>query len=53
MILIFFHFVPREDENNIFRCSQVSVRVRDKADHSVMSIESLLKHFKDEVAAFH
>ncbi|XP_048232031.1 threonine--tRNA ligase, mitochondrial 1 [Ricinus communis] len=35
------------------KTGQVSVRVRDKADHSVMSIESLLKHFKDEVAAFH
>lgn len=34
-------------------CSQVSVRVRDKADHSVMSIESLLKHFAEETAAFH
>lgn len=32
---------------------QVSVRVRDKADHNVMSIENLLKHFKDEAAAFH
>ncbi|CAJ2647604.1 unnamed protein product [Trifolium pratense] len=32
---------------------KVSVRVRDKADHSVMNIENLLKHFKDEVAAFH
>ncbi|KAM4109910.1 hypothetical protein ACJW30_03G155100 [Castanea mollissima] len=32
---------------------QVSVRVRDKADHSVMSIENLLKHFEEEVAAFH
>ncbi|KAK7859160.1 threonine--trna ligase [Quercus suber] len=31
----------------------VSVRVRDKADHSVMSIENLLKHFVEEVAAFH
>lgn len=32
---------------------QVSVRVRDKADHSVKSIESLLKHFEEEIAAFH
>ena len=32
---------------------QVIVRVRDKSDHSVMSIENLLKHFKEEVAAFH
>jgi threonyl-tRNA synthetase len=28
------------------------VRVRDNADHSVMSIESLLKLFKDAVADF-
>ncbi|XP_010533069.1 PREDICTED: threonine--tRNA ligase, mitochondrial 1-like [Tarenaya hassleriana] len=32
---------------------QVSVRVRDKSDHKVMSIEDLLNHFKDEVAAYH
>ncbi|KAK2971689.1 hypothetical protein RJ640_007727 [Escallonia rubra] len=32
---------------------QVSVRVRDKEEHSVRSIEDLLKHFKEEVAAFH
>ncbi|KAB5537956.1 hypothetical protein DKX38_015489 [Salix brachista] len=30
----------------------VSVQVRDNADHSVMSIESLLKLFKDVVADF-
>ncbi|KAJ9188000.1 hypothetical protein P3X46_003402 [Hevea brasiliensis] len=35
------------------KTGQVSVRVRDKSDHSVMSAESLLKHFKDEAAAFH
>ncbi|XP_012092067.1 threonine--tRNA ligase, mitochondrial 1 [Jatropha curcas] len=35
------------------KTGQVSVRVRDKGDHSVMSMESLLKHFEDEVAAFH
>ncbi|WCJ21684.1 Threonine--tRNA ligase [Euphorbia peplus] len=35
------------------KTGQVSVRVRDKADHSVMSIDGLLKHFKDEVAEFH
>ncbi|XP_065860987.1 threonine--tRNA ligase, mitochondrial 1 [Euphorbia lathyris] len=35
------------------KTGQVSVRVRDKGDHSVMSIEGLLKHFKDEIAAFH
>lgn len=32
---------------------QVSVRVRDKGDSTVMSMDSLLKHFKDEVEAFH
>lgn len=32
---------------------QVSVRVRDGSDHSVMSLEALLEHFKEEVAAFH
>ena len=42
--------VVGEEEANT---GQVSVRVRDKADHSVMSIESLLNHFKEEVAAFH
>ncbi|CAL5188961.1 unnamed protein product [Lathyrus oleraceus] len=42
--------VVGEEEAN---SGQVSVRVRDKADHSVMSIENLLKHFNDEVAAFH
>ncbi|KAG6757543.1 hypothetical protein POTOM_037859 [Populus tomentosa] len=34
------------------KTGQVSVRVRDNADHSVMSIESLLKLFKDAVADF-
>ena len=33
--------------------SQVSVRVRDKGDHSVMSMENLLSYFKSEIAAFH
>ncbi|XP_058776552.1 threonine--tRNA ligase, mitochondrial 1-like [Vicia villosa] len=42
--------VVGEEEANT---GQVSVRVRDKADHSVMTIENLLKHFSDEVAAFH
>ncbi|XP_038891995.1 threonine--tRNA ligase, mitochondrial 1 [Benincasa hispida] len=42
--------VVGEEEANT---GQVSVRVRDKADHSVMSTESLLNHFKEEVAAFH
>jgi threonyl-tRNA synthetase len=42
--------VVGEEEAN---SGQVSVRVRDKADHSVMTIENLLKHFKEEVAAFH
>nr|XP_012574052.1 threonine--tRNA ligase, mitochondrial 1-like isoform X3 [Cicer arietinum] len=43
--------VVGEDEANT---GQVSVQVRDNEDHSIiMSIENLLKHFKDEVAAFH
>lgn len=42
--------VVGEEEANT---GQVSVRVRDKADHSVKSIESLLKHFEEEIAAFH
>ncbi|XP_022997466.1 threonine--tRNA ligase, mitochondrial 1-like [Cucurbita maxima] len=42
--------VVGEEEANT---GQVSVRVRDKGDHSVMTIESLLSHFKEEVAAFH
>ncbi|CAI0463106.1 unnamed protein product [Linum tenue] len=42
--------VVGEEEANT---GQVSVRVRDIADHSVMSIESLLQHFADETAAFH
>ncbi|KAL5542594.1 hypothetical protein UlMin_010304 [Ulmus minor] len=35
------------------KTGQVSVRVRDKAYHSVMSIDGLLKHFVEEAAAFH
>ncbi|XP_022934650.1 threonine--tRNA ligase, mitochondrial 1-like isoform X1 [Cucurbita moschata] len=42
--------VVGEEEANT---EQVSVRGRDKGDHSVMSIENLLEHFKKEVAAFH
>ncbi|KAK4764411.1 hypothetical protein SAY87_013849 [Trapa incisa] len=42
--------VVGEEEANT---GKVSVRVRDKADHSVMSTEDLLKFFEDEVAAFH
>ncbi|CAN1321086.1 Probable threonine--tRNA ligase, cytoplasmic [Linum perenne] len=42
--------VVGEEEANT---GQVSVRVRDLADHSVKSVESLLQHFKDETAAFH
>ncbi|XAR64566.1 Threonine--tRNA ligase [Bertholletia excelsa] len=38
----------KESENN-----QVSVRVRDKADVAVKSIDELLKFFKEEAAAFH
>ncbi|PQQ19872.1 hypothetical protein Pyn_25720 [Prunus yedoensis var. nudiflora] len=32
---------------------QVSVRVTDKGDVTVMSMEGLLQHFKDQVEAFH
>ncbi|CAL9779250.1 unnamed protein product [Musa acuminata subsp. burmannicoides] len=35
------------------KTGQVSVRVRDGSDHSVMSLEALLEHLKEEVAAFH
>ncbi|XP_056165961.1 threonine--tRNA ligase, mitochondrial 1 [Syzygium oleosum] len=42
--------VVGEEEANT---GQVSVRVRDKSDHSVMSVGDLLKFFKEEVAAFH
>lgn len=35
------------------KTGQVSVRIRDKSEHSVMSMEDLLKHFKEEAAAFH
>ncbi|PWA13679.1 Aminoacyl-tRNA synthetase, class II [Artemisia annua] len=35
------------------KTKQVSVRVRDKQEHSVKSIPELLKHFKDETDAFH
>ncbi|CAO2814061.1 unnamed protein product [Amaranthus hypochondriacus] len=31
----------------------VTVRVRDKNDHSPMTVEALLKHFDEEVKAFH
>ncbi|KAJ7953654.1 threonine--tRNA ligase, mitochondrial [Quillaja saponaria] len=41
--------VVGEEEANT---GQVSVRVRDKADHTVVSIENLLKRFSDEVASF-
>ncbi|XP_058785445.1 threonine--tRNA ligase, mitochondrial 1-like [Vicia villosa] len=42
--------VVGEEEANI---KQANVKVRDKTDSSLMSIENLLKHFKEEVAAFH
>ncbi|XP_062110256.1 threonine--tRNA ligase, mitochondrial 1 [Humulus lupulus] len=42
--------VVGEEEANT---GQVSVRVRDKSDHSVMSIDGLLKHFKEETDLFH
>ncbi|PKA59163.1 Threonine--tRNA ligase, mitochondrial [Apostasia shenzhenica] len=35
------------------KTGQVSVRVRDKSDHSVASLEDLLKHFKEAAAAYH
>ncbi|XP_076889783.1 threonine--tRNA ligase, mitochondrial 1-like [Bidens hawaiensis] len=41
--------VGEEEVNN----GKVSVRVRDKQEHSVKTIPDLLKHFKEEVAAFH
>lgn len=31
---------------------QVSVRIRDKADHCVMSVDALITRFKEEVAAY-
>ncbi|KAJ8616915.1 hypothetical protein MRB53_013101 [Persea americana] len=42
--------VVGEEEANT---GQVSVRVRDKNDHCVMSLEDLLKRFKEEAAAYH
>ncbi|EOY00417.1 Threonyl-tRNA synthetase isoform 4 [Theobroma cacao] len=42
--------VVGEEEMNT---KQVSVRVRDKGDLTSMSIEGLLQHLKDEIAAFH
>ncbi|CBI39735.3 hypothetical protein VitviT2T_030000 [Vitis vinifera] len=45
-----FILVVGEEEANT---RQVSVRVRDKGDHSVMSMENLLSYFKSETAAFH
>ncbi|KAK9074660.1 hypothetical protein SSX86_007258 [Deinandra increscens subsp. villosa] len=42
--------VVGEDEANT---GKVSVRVRDKQEHSVKTIVDLLKHFKEEVDAFH
>ncbi|KAJ0647532.1 putative threonine--tRNA ligase [Helianthus annuus] len=41
--------VGEEEANN----GKVSVRVRDKQEHSVKTIPDLLKHFKQEVEAFH
>ncbi|KAH1260069.1 Threonine--tRNA ligase, mitochondrial 1 [Glycine max] len=41
--------VVGEEEANT---GQVSVRVRDLAEHKVMSIEKLLEHFRDKAAAF-
>lgn len=42
--------VVGEEEVNT---GKVSVRVRDKQEHSVKTIPDLLQHFKEEVAAFH
>ncbi|XP_058074213.1 threonine--tRNA ligase, mitochondrial 1 isoform X2 [Magnolia sinica] len=42
--------VVGEEEANT---GQVSMRVRDKADHRVMSMEDLLTHFREEAAAYH
>ncbi|KAG5087696.1 hypothetical protein JHK86_000308 [Glycine max] len=44
-----FILVVGEEEAN---SGQVSVRVRDLAEHKVMSIEKLLEHFRDKAAAF-
>ncbi|KAG5059285.1 hypothetical protein JHK87_000314 [Glycine soja] len=44
-----FILVVGEEEAN---SGQVSVRVRDLAEHKVMSIEKLLEHFRDKTAAF-
>ncbi|KAJ0727175.1 putative threonine--tRNA ligase [Helianthus annuus] len=41
--------VGEEEANN----GKVSVRVRDKQEHSVKTIPDLLNHFKEEVEAFH
>ncbi|KAG6535853.1 hypothetical protein ZIOFF_000883 [Zingiber officinale] len=35
------------------KTGQVSVRVRDGSDHSVMSLDALFEHFNKEVEAFH
>ncbi|MFS8029484.1 putative threonine--tRNA ligase [Helianthus anomalus] len=41
--------VGEEEANN----GKVSVRVRDRQEHSVKTIPDLLNHFKEEVDAFH
>lgn len=35
------------------KTGQVSVRVRDKSDHSVKTMQDLLAHFKEEIEAYH
>lgn len=35
------------------KSGEVEVRLRDESEHSGMSINALLQHFQDEVAAFH
>lgn len=38
--------------SNVLACIQVAVRVRDKNDAPLMSIDDLLNQFKDDVASF-
>lgn len=52
-LLFILNLDTPSQEAKLWFVFQVSVRIRDNSDHKVMSIESLLKHFSDEVAAFH
>lgn len=38
--------------SDVLACIQVAVRVRDKNDAPLMSIDDLLNQFKDDVASF-